>query len=74
MDSAPLVAGVAHDIRDAIRRMRRAASTTVVAVLTLGAGLALNTGVFGVANAVLFKGFAVVDRNDRILLCTRLRT
>ena len=41
--------------------------TTVVAVLTLGAGLALNVGVFGVANAVLFKGFAVVDRNDRIL-------
>jgi putative ABC transport system permease protein len=67
MDSAQLVDGVAHDIRDAIRRMRRAALTTVVAVLTLGAGLALNIGVFGVANAVLFKGFAVVDRNDRIL-------
>ena len=56
-----------RDFHGAVRHVRRAPMTTLVAVVTLGAGLGLNVGVFAVANAVFFKGFRLVDKNDRIL-------
>jgi putative ABC transport system permease protein len=56
-----------HDVRYAARALRRSPGFAVVVVLTLGIAIGVNTAVFTVANAVLFKGFRHVQRNDRIL-------
>jgi hypothetical protein len=49
------------------RSLRRWPAFTTVAVMTLALAIGVNAAVFTVTNAVLFKGFRVVDRNDRIL-------
>jgi putative ABC transport system permease protein len=56
-----------QDLRVAGRGMRRSPAFTTVAVLTLAIGIGVNAAVFTVMNAVLFKGFRLVARNDRIL-------
>ena len=58
---------LAQDIRSSLRDMRRAPAFTAVAVLTLAVGIGVNTTVATVTSAVLFKGFRLVERNDRIL-------
>ena len=58
---------LAQDVRDALRGMRRSPNFTVVAVMTLAIGIGVNGAVFTVTNAVLFKGFPLVDDNERIL-------
>jgi putative ABC transport system permease protein len=55
------------DARYAARTLRRSPGFTAVAVLTLGLGIGVNVTVFTVTNAVLFKGFPSVVRNDRLL-------
>ena len=57
---------LAQDIRSALRDMRRAPAFTAVAVLTLAVGIGVNTTVATVTSAVLFKGFRLVERNDRL--------
>ncbi len=59
--------GFVRDIRYAARTLRHSPAFTVVAVLTLAIGIGINATVFTVANAVLFKGFPLVERNDRLL-------
>ncbi len=56
-----------RDLRYDFRALRRSPTFTIVAILTLAAGIGVNIAVFTVTNAVLFKGFRLVDRNDRIL-------
>lgn len=56
-----------RDIRYAARTLRNNPGLTAVAVMTLALGIGVNTAVFTVTNAVLFKGFSNIDRNDRIL-------
>jgi putative ABC transport system permease protein len=58
---------LAQDIRDGFRGMRRSPVSTLIAVVTLAIGVGVNVAVFTVTNAVLFKGFRSIDRNDRIL-------
>jgi predicted permease len=56
-----------RDLGYGFRALRRSPAFTIVAILTLASGIGVNTAVFTVSNAVLFKGFRLVDRNDRIL-------
>jgi putative ABC transport system permease protein len=55
------------DIRLSFRTLIRNPGFAAVAVAMLAVGIGVNATVFTVANAVLFKGFPLVERNDRIL-------
>jgi predicted permease len=58
---------VLSDLRLAIRTLRKNPGFTAVALLTLAISVGINATVFTVTNAVLFKGFPLVARNDRIV-------
>jgi putative ABC transport system permease protein len=47
--------------------LRRSPGVSLTAIATLAVGIGVNATVFSVTNAVLFKGFPSVDRNDGIL-------
>jgi putative ABC transport system permease protein len=55
------------DLRQAARTMRKTPTFTAAAVAMLAFGIGVNAIVFSVTNAALFKGFPLVDGNDRIL-------
>src|SRR5579862_6336660 len=55
------------DTRYAVRTLRRSPLFTCVVVLTIAVGIGVNTAVFTVMNAVLFKAFRGVADNDRIV-------
>jgi putative ABC transport system permease protein len=67
MNIVQWIESAAQDIRDGFRGMRRSPASTAVALVTLAIGIGVNATVFTVTNAVLFKGFAGVYRNDRLL-------
>ncbi len=62
----PLLDSLAQDVRYALRGMRRSPGFTVVAVMTLAIGIGVNAAVFTLTSA-LFKGFASIQGNDRVL-------
>jgi putative ABC transport system permease protein len=55
-----------HDVRDAVRGLRRAPVFTAVVVLTLALGTGVNAAIFSVLDAVLFKSLPYADA-DRIV-------
>jgi len=55
------------DVRLSFRTLCKNPGFSAVAVATLALGIGVNATVFTVTNAVLFKGFPLVDRNDRLL-------
>lgn len=61
---APGVAGFVHDLRYALRTLRRYPGFAVVVAVTLGLGIGINTATFSIVNAALIKppGFADPDR------------
>lgn len=58
--------GAWADIRYAMRGFRNNPGFTVIAVGTLAIGIGVNVAVFTVADALLFKGFPLVEENDRL--------
>lgn len=55
------------DVRLALRNLRQSPGFTLVAITMLAVGIGVNATVFTVTSAVLFKGFPLVERNDRLL-------
>jgi predicted permease len=55
-----------QDIRYGFRQLRRDRTFTIVAVLMLAVGIGVNTAVFTIANAILFKAFPGLAANDRL--------
>ncbi len=55
------------DLRLSFRALARSPGFTIVAVMMLALGIGVNAAVFTLTNAILFKGFPLVDRNDRIV-------
>ncbi len=55
------------DIRLSFRTLVKNPGFTAVAVAMLALGIGVNATVFTVADAVLFKGFPMVARNDRLV-------
>src|ERR1700691_1876691 len=58
------------DVRLSVRTLAKNPGFTAVAVATLALGIGVNATVVALTNSVLFKGFPLVDRNDRILYMT----
>src|SRR5579872_5434119 len=54
------------DIRLSLRALANNPGFTAVAITMLAVGIGVNATVFTVTNAVLFKGFALVQGNDRL--------
>jgi putative ABC transport system permease protein len=61
---------VLADLRLSCRALINSPGFTVVAVTMLALGIGVNATVFTVTNAVLFKGFPLVQRNDRLVYIT----
>ena len=55
------------DARFALRTFSRNPGFAAIVVSMLALGIGVNTAVFTVTNAVIFKGFRLVNRNDRLL-------
>jgi len=61
-----LLEQLAQDLRYAARSMRRTPGFALVATLCLGVGISVNTAAFSVLNAVMFRDFPGVVRQDEL--------
>ena len=59
-----------HDLRLALRQLARSPGYTVVVVLTLAFGIAVNTNIFGVVSTFFLQRMPVPDA-DRVVLVTQ---
>jgi predicted permease len=63
----PWLEGLLYDLRFALRGLRRDWAFTLAAIATLTLAIGLNVTVFTVTNAMLFRGYPLVKRNDRLV-------
>src|SRR6185437_5800852 len=56
-----------RDIRYSLRGLRRDRAFTLTAIVTLALALGLNVTVSAVMNTMLFRGFPLVQRNERLV-------
>jgi putative ABC transport system permease protein len=64
------VDAIRQDVRDGLRRLRRAPGFSLVVVLTLALGIGLSTVAYSVINAVLFRPLAYPDAERVVWLST----
>jgi len=65
--SLPWLETMLFDLRLSLRGLRRDRAFTVAAITMLTLAIGLNVTVFTVMNAMLFRGFPLVKRNDRLV-------
>src|ERR1700719_3228089 len=58
--------GIFYDLRFELRGLRREPAFTITAITMLALAIGLNVTVFAVMNTMLFRGFPLVKRNDRL--------
>ncbi len=63
----PWLEGLFYDLRFALRRLRHDRAFALTAIVTLALAIGLNVTVFAVMNTMLFRGFPLVQRNDRLV-------
>ena len=62
--------GLLHDVRDALRGLRRSPGFASIAVVMLALGIGANATVFTIAYSVMFRGFPLVEHGERLLFVT----
>ena len=63
----PFLQGLFYDLRFSLRRLRRDKVFTAMAISTLAVAIGLNVTVFAVMDTMLYRGFPLVKRNDRLV-------
>src|SRR4029079_16433018 len=63
----PWLDGIFYDLRFTLRGLRRDRTFTLAAVAMLAIAIGLNVTVFTVMDAMLFWGYPIVKRNDRLV-------
>jgi putative ABC transport system permease protein len=63
----PWIEGLLYDLRFTFRGLRRDRAFALTAIVTLAFAIGLNVTVFAVMNTMLFRGFPLVQRNDRLV-------
>ena len=62
------MSAIIHDLRHAVRMLRRQRGFTVIAALTLGVGIGVTTAVFTVVNGVLLRPLPYAEPDRLVLL------
>jgi len=63
----PWLEGLSYDLRFALRGLQRDRAFTLAAIVMLALAIGLNATVFTVMEAMLFRGYPFVKRNDRLV-------
>ena len=63
----PWLDGVCQDVRTTVRALRLSPGFTLAAIAMLALAIGLNVTVFTVMDAMLFRGYPLVKRNDRLV-------